>query len=41
MSEQHYADAVDTKAFNDAEGYTLQAVRRVGKAVTQLTDGER
>ena len=38
MSEQHYADVVDTKAFKDAEGDTLQAVRRVGKAVTQLTE---
>jgi hypothetical protein len=38
MSGQHYADVVDTKAFQDAESDTLQAVRRVGKAVSQLTD---
>jgi hypothetical protein len=37
MAGQHYADVVDTKAFTDAETDTLEAVRRVGKAVTQLT----
>jgi uncharacterized protein YukE len=38
MAGQHYADVVDTKAFKIAESDTLQAVRQVGKAVTQLTD---
>ena len=33
-ADNHYADVVDTKAFKDAESDTLQAVRRVYKAVT-------
>jgi uncharacterized protein YukE len=37
MADQHFADVVDTKAFKDAEGDTLEAVRRVYKAVTNLT----
>jgi uncharacterized protein YukE len=37
MAENHYADVVDTKAFKDAESDTLQAVRRVSKAVANLT----
>jgi uncharacterized protein YukE len=37
MADQHFADVVDTKAFRDAETDTLQAVRRVYKAVTNLT----
>jgi uncharacterized protein YukE len=36
-ADNHYADVVDTKAFKDAESDTLQAVRRVYKAVTNLT----
>jgi uncharacterized protein YukE len=33
----HYSDVADIRAFKDAETDTLDAVRRVGKAVDALT----